>query len=318
VEPILNELSIEPVDGTSTEERLLALAEVFKAVRLLGAARVLRSTRDAVDRWISPNESLRAALYADRGHREARQLLRSALHKAPFVDTLQERAEQATGRLVEVRHGERPAPGLGMALLLRSTAVSLVGVADFAVSDVPVSHSVLVDTGELQTSDEHVLNVWSLSSVERSRPQITERVIAAVASGEHAWGRRHDLFSHLEWSREAQAQLRSLAGSELAFHSVVERLVKVNQYTATWSGGPFEPPVKFSVEGEGTLQHGKLGVERECTLSTGEIKRLSLHIKLTDYWRIYFEFRQIIEDAPEEHPRAQVLIGYIGKHLRLG
>lgn len=194
---------------------------------------------------------------------------------------------------------------------------SLVGMAEFAVTDVPVTHSELVDTRVIQTTAEHVLNVWDRSSVERSRQPITARVIGTVASGEHAWVRRNELFSHLEWSREAQAQLRSLASSELVFHSVVDRLVKLNQYTATWTGGPFEPPVKFSPEAEGTLQHGRLGAERECTLSSGETKRLSLHIKLTDYWRIYFEFRQLVVESPAAPRQGRALVGYIGKHLRL-
>lgn len=190
-------------------------------------------------------------------------------------------------------------------------------MADFAVTDVPVTYSVLVDTDEIQTTNERVLNVWDAGSVERSREQITERVIGTITSGEHAWERRSELFSHLEWSREAEVQLRSLALSELVFNSVVDHLVRLNQYTVTWAGGPFEPLVKFSPEGERTLQHGKLGVERDCTLPSGEIKRLSLHIKLTDYWRIYFEFRQLVKEAPEAPPRGRVLVGYIGKHLRL-
>jgi len=313
----LNELSVEPIEGISADERMLTLAATLKSLRLLGSARVLRSTRNALDQFISPHESMRAALYSNRGHREARQLLRSALNKAPFVEALQSREEQASRRLVEVVYGERPAPGLGMALLLRSTAVSLVGVADFAVTDVPVSHSVLVDTDEIQTTNERVLNVWDEGSVERVREQITERVIGTITSGEHAWQRRGELFSHLDWSREAEGHLRSLALSELVFNSVVDRLLRLNQYTATWTGGPFEPPMKFSPEAEGTLQHGKLGVERECTLPSGETKRLSLHIKLTDYWRIYFEFRQLIEESTEGPPRGRVLVGYIGRHLRL-
>jgi len=118
----LNELSVEAIGWISADERMLALAATLKALRLLGSARVLRSTRDALDQLISPHESMRAALYSDRGHREARQLLRSALNKAPFVEALQAREEHASGRLIDVRHGERSAPGLGMALLLRSTA----------------------------------------------------------------------------------------------------------------------------------------------------------------------------------------------------
>jgi hypothetical protein len=176
---------------------------------------------------------------------------------------------------------------------------------------------VLVEPGELQTTIESVLNIWDRDSVEKSRQLIVERVIGAVKSGEQAWARRTELFSHLEWSTEAEAHLRALLGSELVFNGVIERLVKLNQYTVAWSGGPFEPPLKFSPEAEGTLHHGRLGAERECTLPSGETKRLSLHVKLTDFWRIYFEFRQVVDENPEIRLQGRTLVGYIGKHLRL-
>jgi hypothetical protein len=72
VEAILNELSIVPVDGASSDQRLIALAEAVKALRQLGVAAPLRSTRDALDRPVSAQESMRhgymlAAAIAKRG-----------------------------------------------------------------------------------------------------------------------------------------------------------------------------------------------------------------------------------------------------------
>jgi hypothetical protein len=313
----LNELSVEPMEGTSADERMLALVGTLKALRTLGAARVLRSTQDVLERYVAADTSMRAWLFSRHDHREEKQLLKSALNKSPFVEALHARAEAAADRLVDVRHRERPAKGLGAALLLRSAAVSLVGGPDFAFTNLPVSRAVLNDAGEIQTTTDHVLNVWNEGSVEQCRSQITACVLSTVANGELAWGRRDELFSHLEWSREAQSHLRSLLGSELVFRSVVERLMTLNQAVATWSGGPFEPPLQFSTEAGGTLQHGRLGSERECTLPSGEVKQLSLHIKLTDYWRIYFNFRQLDGESPEGRPQGRVLVGYIGKHLRL-
>lgn len=317
MEPILNELSIEPVDDASADERMLALVGTLKALRKLGAARVLRSTRDALERLVAIEISMRTWVFSGHRHREEKQLLKSALHKAPFVEELHARAEDVKGRLVDVRHRDRPAAGLGTALLLRSTSVSLVGLLEFASTELPVSLEVVDDTGEIQNSVDHILNVWDERSVEQCGRQITARVISTVKSGEVAWKRRGDLFSHLEWSKEAEGHLRLLLGSEVVFHTVVERLVTLNQYTATWSGGPFEPPMRFSPEAEGTLQHGKVGSERECTVASGEVKQLSLHIKLTDYWRIYYEFQQLNSESPEGRTHGKVLVGYIGKHLRL-
>jgi len=315
VEPILNEISVVPIDGVSTDDRLRELAETLKALRLLGASRALLRTKDALERPICQHETFRTSLFANRGHREARQLLISALSWPPFVEDLQARSESANGCLVEVRHGDRHATGLGMALLLRSISVSLLGAHDFHTASVPVSVTELIEIEQIQISNQSVLNVWNCNSVEGARVEILERIARAVVSGEHAWARRTELFSHLEWSRESEAHLRSLLGSELVFFCVIDRLVKVNSYTATWSGGPFEPPVRFSPEAEGTLQHGRRGAERECTLPSGQTKRLSLHIKLTDYWRIYFEFRQVNELSSDGLPRGRAFIGYIGKHL---
>lgn len=317
MESILNELSIAPVQGVSANERMLTLVAALTALRGLGLSRALRSTRDVLERRVATDMPLRTWLFALHEHREAKQLLKSALNKAPFVEDLHERAQVEQRRQFEVVHGAQQASGLGTAFLHQSVAISVCGFPDFTLSPVAISVSSLDENGTLSTTEHGVLNVWDVVSVGQSRDQITSLLLAAVASGENAWARRADLFSHLEWSREAEEQLRSMRGSELRFRGIIDRLVILNQYAASWSGGPFEPPLNFSPDTGNTLKDGRVGAERNCTLPSGEVKRLSLHIKLMDYWRIYFEFRQVDETSSDQGARGRVLVGYIGKHLRL-
>ena len=200
---------------------------------------------------------------------------------------------------------------------MSQVAISLIGIREFTLSSVPVTISTLDECGLIATTNHVVLNVWDAPSVGLVREQITARILATIASGEIAWTRRADLFSHIEWSREAEDKLRSMRGSELLFRGVVDRLVILNQATASWSGGTFEPPLNFSPDTGNTLKDGRVGAERNCTLATGEVRQLSLHIKLTDYWRIYFEFRQVAPTSPDSRAEGRVLVGHIGKHLRL-
>ena len=73
MEPILNELSIEPVAGVSADERMLTLVAALKALRGLGTSRVLRSTRDVLERLIAADLPMRTWLFARQDHREEKQ-----------------------------------------------------------------------------------------------------------------------------------------------------------------------------------------------------------------------------------------------------
>lgn len=320
MEPILNELSIEPVAGVSADERMLELVGTLAALRRLGAAPGLRSSRSAIDRHVDVSLSVREWLFSrhpNHKHREAKQWLRRMLDRAPFVEEIHALAEADGSRAVEVRYRDSLVHGLGVAYLLRSVAVSLFGTIEFMRSPLAVVVASLDEGGVLVTADHGVVNVWNAISVGLVREQIVTLVLATISSGEVAWARRADLFSHIDWSREAEEQLRSMRASDLLFRGVVDRLVILNQATAEWSGGPFEPPLNFSPDTGNTLKDGRVGAERNCTLESGEVRQLSLHIKLTDYWRIYFEFRQVAPTSPDSRAEGRVLVGHIGKHLRL-
>jgi hypothetical protein len=313
VEPILNELSVEPVANTPADARMLALVGALRALRVLGATRVLRSTQDALEREVATGISMRAWLFLGTRYREEKQFLRSALNKAPFVEALLARAEVEQGYPIEVQFHDQRAVGLAAALMLQSTSLSLVGRPDFTQARIPVKVSSIDDAGDLRTADEHVPNVWDEGSVEQAREVLTARVLGAVRDGAVAWTRRADLFGHLDWSREAQTHLCALDRSEVAFAEVIHSLVLLSRAAAAWTGGPFEPPVRFSVESESTLN--KFGRMRECTSPAGVVTRLSLHLKLHSGWRIYYAFQETEIAHGNGIRTGRAMVGYIGPHL---
>lgn len=316
MEPILNELSIEPVEGVNADERMLALVATLKSLSLLGAARPLRATQKATERLIAPDVQLYAWMIPRGAYIEEKRFLSSRLtKKAPFVEELYERAEHEHRRQFDVRYEHLIASGLGAALLLRAPAVSLSGVPAFTRTSVPISVTMLDENGDLETENRVVLNVWDGASVGLVREQITQLVLAEVASGESAWSRREELFSNLEWSAEGERILRKLDRSTPQFHDVVATLVTLSKRLADWSGGKFHPGMRHSEESETTKKNRELSRLRECTLSTGERLPLSWHLKLYSGWRIYYQHSQTAEGAHDVKGSGRAVIGYIGPHL---
>lgn len=312
MEPILNERSIEPVEGLSADDRMVALCRTLAALRRLGVGKTLRAIRVAPELPCAPEITIRQWMrFRGADHREERRFLLSALGGSPFVEELHEQAEASRVAQIEVRHEDRLASGLGAALMTGSVAVSLTGTAAFSRTWVPVSVVTVDEAGALAAQDERVFNVWTADSVEDERDHISTLVMSGVSSGEIAWERRAEIFAYLDWSVEAEDQLRAMRGSEMEFRAVINRLVILNRSAASWSGGPFEPPLKFSPDTTTTLQHGRIGIDRVCTLPSGARVQVSLHVKLTNSWRIYFDFRPSTAGDRQE---GRVLVGLIGGH----
>ena len=99
MEPVLHELYVVP-SAAATQERLGALALTLHALDGVGLARVLRRTRDALDRRVEGALTLREALQK-HPQREQRSFLLSRLSKAPFVEELHRGREDAAQSMIE-------------------------------------------------------------------------------------------------------------------------------------------------------------------------------------------------------------------------
>jgi hypothetical protein len=319
MDPILNELSFDHVDGLDVDKRLVMLARTVHALRQLGFSRALRTVRHYLELPITESTHLRTWLFGQGPLREERQLLKAALGRAPFVEDLLDQVAARSDQLIEIRHQDKAATGLSAAFLLHTVSVSLYGINSFEQAEIPVNVvSIDEDTAILETI-QNVENVWNIDSVTAQRTAFTNKIRLSISSGSEAFARRDELFPKLDWSIEAAKSLKSLRGTEAVFQDIVSQLQQLSISVANWSGGPFEPQLRYSVESESTLADPRLGSLRDCTFE-GETMRLSLHLKLMSGWRIYYQFEEIptfseTPSSPSETRKGRALVGYIGPHL---
>ena len=104
IEPVLNELSLEPAP-VPTIERVTSLLNVIKKLDGLGFPRLIRQTREALLRDIEDGLSFRAWLF-QRAPRDLRQFLAGRLEKSPYVEKLHQNQEEARRSLLQAFCGD--------------------------------------------------------------------------------------------------------------------------------------------------------------------------------------------------------------------
>lgn len=317
MDPVLHELSVEP-SNAATHDRLRTLALTLQALDRLGLARVLRRTRDALDRCVERDVTLDEAL---RKHpqREQRSFLLLRLSKAPFVEEMHRDQEDAARSMIEGEIGGQRCHGAVFAYLTHAPTVSLSGEEAWEAdtlalaltrmrAEAPPQDAAVADA-PLETEDVEVMQVSTPTHVDRNEKQLRERVLRAVSAGSELWDRRGDLFPRLDFGPDVEEQLAALSGAELGFNHVVDALARLDAALRAWVDGPLDPGMKFSPESPSTLNDSTYGPRRDFRCVGGETLRFSLHLKLfAGNRRIYFAPRRVGTEG-----RAH--IGYVGPHL---
>ena len=317
MEPILDETSLVPCIEWSPGRRIRALADALVALDALGAPRVLRSVRDAVDRAIFQEQGLRRWCFDRSGavDREAGLLIATRLSRPPFIDGEEGLFAAAEGdRAIEARLGDQEVYALGLAALEGLWAHS------FGSASAPEGGSVNValhflDEEEDWTEEHDVRRIVLASEVNAAEQEILERLDASVANGPDLLARAHELFPRIQFGPRAMDQITALGGAEPVFRQLLRHLRALDRGAAQWEEGvPFEPVggLSWSVESGTTLQHGSYGPMRDFPVPEGyPQERWSLHTKLTggNAARMYFRPVRGEEGGPV------VLIGYFGLKL---
>lgn len=313
MEPVLNELSIVS-SRITTQDRLRTLADAMLALDALGFARILRTTRDALDRSVEDEATLRVALGRLRD-RDLRDFLRQRLSRTPYVEELQTMREAALQLMMDGQVDGASCRGAVLAFLTNAPVVSLLGdLTHSATLRVVVSRmSALLADGrepELESEVAEVVHIASPSHVAAVSKLLRDRVLRAIRTGSELWERRATLFPRLQLCPPVEEQLRALSGSELGFAQIVEALGRLNDTLMLWKGGPFEPGLKYSVESASTLGHPSYGVMRDFECVDSMTRRFSLHLKLVAAnRRIYY--RPFGADTG----KPSACVGYVGPHL---
>lgn len=310
MEPVLNELSIEPLPvGADLDARMSALAATLKRLFEHGLTRVLRTVQGIFERTVGPGMTLREWLFSGaRGAiRETKQYLRSLLGKAPFVEDLHAEQEGQQKKLFEVRLGDDPASGLGVAMLRDAPAVSLSGNPRFGGPLVGVRVIVVGEDGEDQ-QDADVIHAASTSHVDHHQDWLVERIQRDVRSGKDLWSRRSTLFPCVDFCERVERDLQGMSGSEPYFQEIIRHLLAMSRGAATWTEGDLDlPRIDWSHESAETLKHSSYGPMRTFVCPDGVPREFSRHSKIRlGVQRIYF--------SPDPITR-RVLVAYVGDHL---
>jgi hypothetical protein len=309
MEPALNERSIEPSE-MPTMERVTALLAVLRRLDALGFPRVLRQVRGALELEVEAGTTLRTWILRKAPH-DTRQLLGRRLEKAPFVEELHGRQEDARGLLLQVTYDGELAIGAGIAYFCDAPAVALRGTPRWEVDPLIVLLTTMdEERDQLVEGPVEVVHLCRSEQVDARQQLLRERVLHALSGGDELWRRRLELYPRLDFCEKLERQLRDLSGKELHFQHVVLALSRLDAALAGWTVGSLYPGMDSSGESTQTLEHGTYGPMREFICPDGRKRQFSNHLKLrSSNWRIYYwEFR-------DEAKNGRALIGYVGTHL---
>lgn len=276
MEPILNELSVAPaMDGQqATDDRMRQLVEMLQSLFRVGAARVLRSTQDAITREIAPALSLLRWLGDRRTLREEKRLLQAVLSKAPFVEELL-RGQETDDSVLEFSWGNQTSPGLGVAHLLDAPAVSIVGTPAFEHLEIVIS-MLCVHADGTETYDVAVPQFSTRDHVEDRKAHLRRRVFREIRDGSQLWAQRQDLFPRLDFCTSTERSFRELSGHERSFREICRHLYTLNDALDAWTEGPFDPVgLDWSHESKETLAHPRYGAQRRIQCPDGNIRIFS-------------------------------------------
>ncbi len=121
------------------------------------------------------------------------------------------------------------------------------------------------------------------------------------------WNQRESLFPSIEFCESAEKQIKNLGGDGARFRSALRGLQDLQSYCASWDEGPFDIHAFNSASGESKSTLAMYSAERTFRCPDGENRLFEWHLKRGD---IRIHFREILEQR-------QILIGYVGGHLRI-
>ena len=207
--------------------------------------------------------------------------------------------------LSEFHFQQQEAGGLGLAWLLKTTAVSLPSEEYWLRTHIPVHRKWLENTGTEREEDVKVLNLSEMTHVPVVFDELTGKAQAVLRDKPVKLAeRKADCFPHLTFGLDVNSQMAELSVEILRV--AIAKLIVLDGAVRNWRQEMTEEPAlpKVNPESEATMQ--QYGNEREFRSASGEKKVFNLHAMMGSGYRIYCRIDKQHKDME---------IGYIGKHL---
>jgi hypothetical protein len=232
----------------------------------------------------------------------------------PYIEEVEETWLAGT-RLDEFLYQNDPAKGLGYAFQRDALALSLRSSSRWNYSRLELEYNQLDENDKLTSEIVEVRHASHSDHVQehngwiKQHVQELKHVEVPITDGADLWSRCEELFPSLQFCDSVGGALRSFHPGNSPFNSITRKLFDLEEYCKNWreQGGQFDPrniPGKRHPESEATLNMYEQ--ERTFLCPDGEKRVFTLHIWITEYWRLYYW--PLLEQK-------KMIIGYIGGHL---
>ena len=207
--------------------------------------------------------------------------------------------------LSEFHFQQLEAGGLGLAWLLKTTAVSLPSEEYWLRTHIPVHRKWLENTGTEREKDVRVLNLSEMTHVPVVFDELTGKAQGVLRDEPVKLAeRKADCFPHLTFGLDVDSQIAKLSVEILRV--AIAKLIVLDGAVRNWRREMTEEPAlpRVNPESEATMQ--RYGNEREFRSVSGEKRSFRLHAMVGNGHRIHFRI---------DKQNKSLEIGYIGEHL---
>lgn len=207
--------------------------------------------------------------------------------------------------LSEFHVGNRVAPGLGLAFLLGTVAVSLPSEERWRRVRIRLRYTWLENDGTERRRDVVAINVADRARAASAIDETSNQARAVLtASPALPADRKRACFPHLDFGPDVDEQLARVPVEML--HRIVAKLIVLDDAVRRWRRDAAESPVlpKIHSESEPTMQ--QYGDRRVFRSASGAHETFRLHAMVGGRHRIHLRI---------DRRDRSVEIGYVGEHL---
>ncbi|MCP4695450.1 MAG: hypothetical protein GY862_01175 [Gammaproteobacteria bacterium] len=308
-EMVVNELSFSrpAKDIVTARERMSRFVHILRAPRSIGG-KLLRTHENFHSDLLTQDYRVAQWLKDREVSREERVFLKTLATKIPFLADSPSLEDKSLGFDFYFK-GKTKARGLGVAYLLDTLAVSILSERQWDAGRLALTVSNLDEDEKIVHETESIHHASRVEHVREHAPWIDRKQKASIKNGADLWKRRKELLPSLCFCEEAGNNIKGLGKNDALLRQVIRHLFELEEYCRVWNSGNFSAkklPGKATPESPATLR--RFGKERTFVCPDGREHAFSWHLRITPLdWRLYFH--------PDEP--GKMLIGYIGKHLRI-
>lgn len=303
---VFNELSADEPARTRQDARIRMKSMLEAAAALAGDRGANLTAVDSFDLYgmrLAADYDLVGWLDDRAVDRDLRNFFLAISAKLDDLDT----GEAVKDRfyLSEFHVEDRDAPGLGLAFLLGTAAVSLPSEERWRRVRIRLRYTWLENDGTERRRDVVAINVAEEARVDSAIDEMSNQAREALtASPALLADRKETCFPHLSFGLDVDDQLVLVPVDML--HRIVAKLIVLDDAVRGWRRDAAESPALPKIHSESGPTMQRYGDRRVFRSAGGANETFKLHAMVGDRHRIHLRI--------DRHDRS-VEIGYIGEHL---